>query len=262
MKKDKFKIFVLILAILGFLGVVDVVYFTVKNSKKFLANKTVITNFEECVAVGNAVMESYPRQCRHGEKTFVEDIGNELEKIDLIRTSEPRPGSSVTSPLTIRGEARGSWFFEASFPVKLFDDKGKEIFSSYVMTSAEWMTNDFVPFEKVFEFEDVSSGTGTLVLYKDNPSGLPEHDDKLEIPIKFRGSSSLNKKCIVTGCSGQVCADQQVNTTCEYREHYACYSEAKCERQENGTCGWTESEELSVCLEKNGVNTTKETPRF
>jgi len=34
-----------------------------------------VTNFIECAAAGNPVMESYPRQCRHGEQTFIEDIG-------------------------------------------------------------------------------------------------------------------------------------------------------------------------------------------
>jgi hypothetical protein len=33
-----------------------------------------INNFEDCVAAGNPVMESYPRQCRANEETFVEDI--------------------------------------------------------------------------------------------------------------------------------------------------------------------------------------------
>ncbi len=33
-----------------------------------------VTNFEECEAAGNPIMESYPRQCRHGDRTFVEDI--------------------------------------------------------------------------------------------------------------------------------------------------------------------------------------------
>ena len=31
------------------------------------------TNFDECVALGNPVMESYPRQCRSGLKTFTEE---------------------------------------------------------------------------------------------------------------------------------------------------------------------------------------------
>lgn len=33
-----------------------------------------ITDFESCVAAGNPVMESYPRQCRANGQTFVEDI--------------------------------------------------------------------------------------------------------------------------------------------------------------------------------------------
>ena len=32
------------------------------------------TNFEECVAAGNPVMESYPRQCRDGDRNFIEEI--------------------------------------------------------------------------------------------------------------------------------------------------------------------------------------------
>lgn len=33
-----------------------------------------ITNFEECAAAGNPVMESYPRRCRAGDRTFTEEI--------------------------------------------------------------------------------------------------------------------------------------------------------------------------------------------
>lgn len=33
-----------------------------------------ITSFEECIAAGNPVMESYPRQCRAGDTVFVEEI--------------------------------------------------------------------------------------------------------------------------------------------------------------------------------------------
>ena len=58
-----------------------------KLSKKE-APAPVVTSFEECVKAGNAVMESYPRRCRHGDKTFVEDIGNTIEKADLIRRSQ------------------------------------------------------------------------------------------------------------------------------------------------------------------------------
>lgn len=39
-----------------------------------LRAQAVITNFEECAAAGNPVMESYPRQCRAGGRTFVEIV--------------------------------------------------------------------------------------------------------------------------------------------------------------------------------------------
>lgn len=37
-------------------------------------NPELIDSFEECEKVGNPVMESYPRQCRANNKTFVEEI--------------------------------------------------------------------------------------------------------------------------------------------------------------------------------------------
>lgn len=40
-------------------------------------SKPAITNFEECAAAGNPIMESYPRQCRADGQTFVEQIKNE-----------------------------------------------------------------------------------------------------------------------------------------------------------------------------------------
>lgn len=58
--------------------------------------------------------------------------------------------------------------------------------------------------------------------------------------------------CAVAGCSGQLCVSAEeastIVTTCEYRDQYACYAEASCERQANGTCGWTETTELKQCL--------------
>ena len=54
--------------------------------------------------------------------------------------------------------------------------------------------------------------------------------------------------CRKTGCSGQVCSDEDVTTTCEWRPEYACYRNARCERQSNGKCGFTQTPELAACL--------------
>lgn len=147
---------------------------------------TSVSNFEECVAKGYPVLESYPRQCKTPNgKTFTEDIGNELEKQDLIRVSKPRPNESIKSPLEIVGEARGYWFFEADFPVRLLNANGKEIGIGIAQTKSDWMTEDFVPFEAKFEFQKPATKRGMLILEKDNPSGLPEHADELRIPVRF-----------------------------------------------------------------------------
>ncbi|OGZ69030.1 MAG: hypothetical protein A3D35_02755 [Candidatus Staskawiczbacteria bacterium RIFCSPHIGHO2_02_FULL_34_9] len=55
--------------------------------------------------------------------------------------------------------------------------------------------------------------------------------------------------CYIGGCSSQICSDQEdVVSTCEYREEYACYKNAKCERQNDGKCGWTQTDQLTQCL--------------
>ncbi len=106
---------------------------------------------------------------------------------NMITVSSPLPNTVISSPLLVQGQARGPWYFEASFPVKLYDANNNEVALTppYIMTANDWMTTDFVPFQASLTFTPPATPTGTLVLQKDNPSGLPENDDQLIIPIKF-----------------------------------------------------------------------------
>lgn len=116
-------------------------------------------------------------------------------KEDLIVVTLPKGGELITSPQTITGRARGYWFFEGSFPIVLTNWDGLIIAESYATAvldpadpSSTWMTEDFVDFEGSITFPtDESLGAvsnrGTLILQKANPSGLPEHDDVVEIPV-------------------------------------------------------------------------------
>ncbi len=117
----------------------------------------------------------------------VTEMGNVLEKMDKIQLTGPLPGDKVKSPLQITGQARGPWFFEASFPLVVVDWDGKIIGQSFAQAQGEWMTTDWVDFKGTIEFtpDTKVSNRGALILRKDNPSGLPEHDDALEIPIFF-----------------------------------------------------------------------------
>jgi hypothetical protein len=178
------KLITVVILILVILGAGFLVWKYEANKKALAA----ISSFQECVAKGFPVLESYPRQCKTPDgRTFTEDIGNALEKQDLIKVTEPLPNAVIQSPLTIRGEARGFWFFEASFPVQLLDGNGNEVSlsPSYIMTQGEWMTENFVPFEAQIEFQKPATKTGTLILKKDNPSDLPQNADELRIPVSF-----------------------------------------------------------------------------
>lgn len=109
-------------------------------------------------------------------------------KADLIRLDNPRPGQIISSPFTISGQARGNWFFEASFPVILTDRDGKIIAQGIAQAKSDWMTTEFVPFGATLTFavdKNIYNTQGSLILKKDNPSGLSQNDDALEIPIIF-----------------------------------------------------------------------------
>jgi len=117
------------------------------------------------------------------------------DKSDLIKVTSVESGDAITSPLTITGEARGNWYFEASFPIKLLDSKGNEIASAIAQAQGDWMTEEFVPFKAVLTFNAVRGSTaGTIVLQKDNPSGLPENENQLTIPVKLPSMSDVTWK--------------------------------------------------------------------
>ena len=107
-------------------------------------------------------------------------------KSELIQVTSPSAGAVIKSPVTITGKARGTWYFEASFPARILDANNKVLVAQPAQALSDWMTTDFVPFSVTLEFVAPKTDTGFIVLAKDNPSGLPEHDDELRIPIRFR----------------------------------------------------------------------------
>lgn len=105
---------------------------------------------------------------------------------DKIKVSRPLSNDLVSSPLEIAGEARGYWYFEASFPVKLLGANDKVIASGIAQAQGDWMTENFVPFKATLSFTQPEELMGFLVLEKDNPSGLPENADEIKIPVRFK----------------------------------------------------------------------------
>jgi hypothetical protein len=102
-----------------------------------------------------------------------------------IRLIDFKANQKIVSPLEIKGEARGSWFFEGSFPIRLVAENGVELGQTIAKADGEWMTNDFVEFEAKLDFKTATTSKGILILERDNPSGLPDKAEQYMVPISF-----------------------------------------------------------------------------
>lgn len=120
-------------------------------------------------------------------------IGTSTEDLsDLIVVDSPKPGTVLsTTTITATGQARGSWYFEGSFPVYVADWSGHIIAQGHAQAQGNWMTDDFVPFSATLTFTvpttgDLSVNRGMLIFHNDNPSGDPARDKALEVPVYFK----------------------------------------------------------------------------
>ena len=104
-----------------------------------------------------------------------------------VGVTAPQPGALITSPVTIIGTVTGGgWSFEASFPVKIVDGDGAVIGRGVAQAQADWTSTSSVPFSAIINFTVPRTATGTVVLSKDNPSGAPQNDLSLTIPVRFK----------------------------------------------------------------------------
>lgn len=108
--------------------------------------------------------------------------------LPLIYVTAPTSDALITSPLIVSGKARGYWYFEASFPLEITDSSGKVLAQSHAEAQGNWMTEDYVPFKGTLTFTKPTTGDGKgfIVFRKDNPSGLPENEASVSIPIRFK----------------------------------------------------------------------------
>ena len=130
--------------------------------------------------VVSKVTEVMPKEVE--QKFILEGDLGKTNKLAILET--PLPNSVVSSPLVVKGEAPGAWFFESSFPVKLTDDKDNVIVIKPAIAQSDALTENFVPYEVLLEFETKAT-SGYLILTNDNPSGLLENELSLKIPVTF-----------------------------------------------------------------------------
>lgn len=55
--------------------------------------------------------------------------------------------------------------------------------------------------------------------------------------------------CVISGCNGEACADEAVMSPCVSLPEHTCYRNTICERQADGNCDWTPTDDLLTCLD-------------
>ena len=110
------------------------------------------------------------------------EIINETAKIIVY---SPKPNDVVTSPLIVKGKAKGTWYFEGEFPITLYYGVKDSFVNINAFALGEWMTEDFVDFVVIIDFPVPQDNDGLLELKKNNPSDLEEQNESLLIPVRF-----------------------------------------------------------------------------
>ena len=103
-----------------------------------------------------------------------------------IVIDSPKANSVIGDKVEISGKAKGSWYFEASFPIQIQDSDGNTLATGTATALSDWMTEDFVSFSSIIEFSaPTTTSYGKIVFKNDNPSGDSTKDRFFEVPISF-----------------------------------------------------------------------------
>ncbi len=117
------------------------------------------------------------------ETPVAETPAEDLPLSARVVVTSPAKNTTVGSEFLVKGKAPGNWFFEADFPIQVRDKDGNVIARTFASALGEWMTTELVEFSSKIIVEGGYKGPATLILVKNNPSGMPEHDDAVEVPI-------------------------------------------------------------------------------
>jgi len=173
-----------------------------------------VNNFEECIAKGYPVLESYPRQCRTPDgKTFIEDIGNELEKQNLIRVSKPRPNEIVESPLksatlpfAVPSASKGKLILEKDNPSGLPEHADELIIPVYFKeapeTSQKFMTVKIFLSDSRFAGKPYFDCSRTIAVERQVPQALAVARTAVEALLRGATEEEINQGFVSSINSG------------------------------------------------------------
>lgn len=112
---------------------------------------------------------------------------------DELYLATPQSSEMITSPQSVEGWLNNSWAFEGSFVISLFDGNGIELYRGPA-SMPDWTTPGLSGFTASLKFNSPTTPTGTLRIENDNPSGLPEYEKHIDIPVQFATTEQLTLK--------------------------------------------------------------------
>lgn len=192
MKKNNTGLAVVLLivlaAILWFVFAYSTKTYTDNTDTSGAVNPSSVLSYEDCVGAGYPITAGTPSRCTTPDgRVYAQEIKQNFTyqnaSSGLIVVDSPYPGAVTGKQFAITGKARGTWYFEASFPYAVMDANGKILAQGHGSAQGDWMTTNFVPFRADVTISSSYTGKATVVLKNDNPSGLPERDASVTFPI-------------------------------------------------------------------------------
>lgn len=116
---------------------------------------------------------------------FYEDESDPVLIAELINITAPKPFQEVNTPLTVSGAALSSWYNNSEFQVVLADADYQILASNNAKAKQKDSTEEFIPFDVTLDFKYPIHDRGYLILKRANPSGRPEKDRSVVIPVSF-----------------------------------------------------------------------------
>jgi hypothetical protein len=115
----------------------------------------------------------------------LQEVQEKESPSDLVEVEKPLPNMDISSPLTVTGKAKGYWYFEGTFTIKLYDAYDNLLAETTAEAQGDWMTEQFVSFEATLTYDAPDDQRGRLVLERANPSGKAENAQSYSIPVIF-----------------------------------------------------------------------------
>jgi hypothetical protein len=130
------------------------------------------------------IISAYPHESDYINQ--LETMVSSFELTDGISLSSPQSGETISSPIDIRGQLPGNWFFEGTTTAELQTIDGQLIEQTTIQAQDSWMTEELVSFQGTLNFvPPANTNQVRLVINKANPSGLPENEATYSIRLEL-----------------------------------------------------------------------------